>query len=122
MRGEGGRGGEEQQPQEEEEGEGSVPLQHRQLGALMVPPPPPASRPCRYAADGYGRANGIACLVATFSVGGLSAINAVAGAYSENVPVVVVVGAPPTTAWNSNRVRLPACCRRSRCRRGRCRF
>ncbi|EFN55335.1 hypothetical protein CHLNCDRAFT_35601 [Chlorella variabilis] len=57
-----------------------------------------------YAADGYGRANGIACLVATFSVGGLSAINAVAGAYSENVPVVVVVGAPPTTAWNSNRV------------------
>ena len=35
-----------------------------------------------YAADGYARARGLGVLVVTFTVGGLSAINAVAGAYS----------------------------------------
>lgn len=39
--------------------------------------------PCRYAADGYARASGgLAALVTTFAVGGLSALNAVAGAYA----------------------------------------
>ena len=32
----------------------------------------------------------------TFSVGGLSAINAIAGAYAENLPVILVSGAPNT--------------------------
>lgn len=36
-----------------------------------------------YAADGYARAQGVAAMVVTFTVGGLSAINAVAGAYSD---------------------------------------
>ncbi len=35
-----------------------------------------------YAADGYARANGVAAQVVTFSVGGLSALNAIAGAYA----------------------------------------
>lgn len=49
-----------------------------------------------YAADGYGRINGIAALITTFGVGELSAINGVAGAYAENVPVVAITGAPAT--------------------------
>jgi pyruvate decarboxylase len=36
-----------------------------------------------YAADGYARIRGAAALVTAFGVGELSAINAVAGAYSE---------------------------------------
>lgn len=36
-----------------------------------------------YAADGYARAKGVAAMVVTFTVGGLSAINAIAGAYSD---------------------------------------
>ncbi|KAL2860469.1 pyruvate decarboxylase [Aspergillus pseudodeflectus] len=49
-----------------------------------------------YAADGYARVNGIAALITTFGVGELSAINAVAGAYSEFVPIVHIVGQPHT--------------------------
>ncbi|KAL4946134.1 hypothetical protein BDV06DRAFT_183222 [Aspergillus oleicola] len=47
-----------------------------------------------YAADGYARVNGIAALITTFGVGELSAINAIAGAYSEYVPIVHIVGQP----------------------------
>lgn len=36
-----------------------------------------------YAADGYARARGAGALVVTFTVGGLSAVNGVAGAYSD---------------------------------------
>ncbi|KAF7596405.1 Pyruvate decarboxylase 1 [Aspergillus hancockii] len=49
-----------------------------------------------YAADGYARINGIAALVTTFGVGELSALNAIAGAYSEFVPIVHIVGQPHT--------------------------
>ena len=45
-----------------------------------------------YAADGYARANGIGALVVTYSVGGLSALNAVACAYAEDLPVVAISG------------------------------
>lgn len=48
-----------------------------------------------YAADGYARLNGIGAAVVTYGVGGLSIINAVAGAYAEHVPVIVINGAPP---------------------------
>src|ERR1700741_1393337 len=51
---------------------------------------------CGYSAEGYARACGAAAVVVTFSVGGLSAINAVAGAYAENLPVILVSGAPNT--------------------------
>lgn len=51
-----------------------------------------------YAADGYGRVNGVAALITTFGVGELSAINGIAGAYAEHVPVIHIVGAPPTSA------------------------
>ncbi|MEU6959633.1 alpha-keto acid decarboxylase family protein [Streptomyces chrestomyceticus] len=49
-----------------------------------------------YAADGYARLRGAAALVTTFGVGELSAVNGVAGAYAERVPVVAVTGTPAT--------------------------
>ena len=49
-----------------------------------------------YAADGYARINGIAALVTTFGVGELCAINGIAGAYAEYVPVVAITGSPST--------------------------
>ncbi|KAH8901513.1 pyruvate decarboxylase [Thozetella sp. PMI_491] len=48
-----------------------------------------------YAADGYARVRGLGALMTTFGVGELSAINAIAGSYSEQVPVVHIVGTPP---------------------------
>lgn len=51
-----------------------------------------------YAADGYCRANGIAAMVVTFSVGGLSAINAITGAYAEDLPVIIISGGPNTNS------------------------
>src|SRR5262245_22892920 len=45
-----------------------------------------------YAAEGYARANGLGALVVTYSVGGLSALNAVACAYAEDLPVIAISG------------------------------
>lgn len=47
-----------------------------------------------YAADGYSRIKGMACLVTTFGVGELSALNGVGGAYAEHVGLLHVVGVP----------------------------
>ncbi|KAJ6031877.1 Thiamine pyrophosphate enzyme C-terminal TPP-binding [Penicillium herquei] len=47
-----------------------------------------------YAADGYARIKGISAIVTTFGVGELSAINAIAGACAELVPVIHIVGFP----------------------------
>lgn len=49
-----------------------------------------------YAADAYARVKGISALITTFGVGELSALNAIAGAYSEFVPIVHIVGQPTT--------------------------
>lgn len=49
-----------------------------------------------YAADGYARMRGFAVLSTTFGVGELSAVNAIAGAYAENVPVIHITGMPAT--------------------------
>ena len=51
---------------------------------------------CGFAAEGYARANGAAAAVVTYSVGTLSAFNAMGGAYAENLPVILVSGAPNT--------------------------
>jgi indolepyruvate decarboxylase len=45
-----------------------------------------------YAADGYARIHGIGAVSTTYGVGELSAINAVAGAYAEHLPVFHLVG------------------------------
>lgn len=59
-----------------------------------------------YAADGYARARagGVGACAVTFTVGGLSAINGVAGAFSENLPVVCIVGGPNSNDYGSNRI------------------
>ena len=49
-----------------------------------------------YAADGYAREKGFGAVVTTYGVGELSAMNAIAGSYAENVPVICIVGAPKT--------------------------
>ncbi|GAB4187781.1 MAG: alpha-keto acid decarboxylase family protein [Simkaniaceae bacterium] len=49
-----------------------------------------------YAADGYARIKGIGAVTTTYAVGELSALNGIAGAYAENVPVVVITGCPAT--------------------------
>ena len=52
-----------------------------------------------YAADGYSRATGgPSAAVVTFSVGGLSLSNAVAGAYAEDLPLIAISGGPNTNS------------------------
>ena len=57
-----------------------------------------------YAADGYARARGVGACVVTFTVGGLSVLNAIAGAYSENLPVICIVGGPNSNDYGTNRI------------------
>jgi indolepyruvate decarboxylase len=56
-----------------------------------------------YAADGYARIKGAAVLSTTFGVGELSAINGIAGAYAEHLPVFHLVGTPSTSLQSSRR-------------------
>ncbi len=48
-----------------------------------------------YAADGYSRMRGLSVLAVTYGVGALSAMNGIAGAYSEHVPVICLCGSLP---------------------------
>src|SRR5512136_2463669 len=57
-----------------------------------------------YAADGYAREKGVAALVLTFVVGGLSALNALAGAFAEDLPLIVVSGGPDVCSLIENRI------------------
>ncbi|MEM7218375.1 MAG: thiamine pyrophosphate-binding protein [Pseudomonadota bacterium] len=58
-----------------------------------------------YAADGYGRAtnDSVGCVAFTYGVGGINAAQAVAGAYVEQVPLVVINGSPSVAQFNSER-------------------
>ena len=47
-----------------------------------------------YAADGYARTKGLGAVAVSYGVGTLSMINAIAGAYVERSPVVVINGGP----------------------------
>jgi indolepyruvate decarboxylase len=58
-----------------------------------------------YAADGYARTRGLGAVSVAYGVGTLSMINAIAGAYVERSPVVVVNGGP-TAANLSNLAQL----------------
>jgi len=57
-----------------------------------------------YAADGYARCRGVGACAVTFTVGGLSIINAIAGAYSGNLPVICLVGAPNSNDYGTNHI------------------
>jgi indolepyruvate decarboxylase len=48
-----------------------------------------------YAADGYARLNGMGVVIVTNAVGALGAINGIAGAYAEHVPVILIAGSIP---------------------------
>jgi indolepyruvate decarboxylase len=54
-----------------------------------------------YAADGYARIKGAGAFVTTYAVGELSALNGLAGAFAERVPVVAITGAPSTTHFKT---------------------
>lgn len=47
-----------------------------------------------YAAEGYARVNGCGAVITTFNVGAFSALNGVAGAYAERLPVILVSSGP----------------------------
>lgn len=47
-----------------------------------------------FAADAYARVNGLGVCCVTYCVGGLNTVNAVAGAYAEKSPMIVISGAP----------------------------
>jgi TPP-dependent 2-oxoacid decarboxylase len=47
-----------------------------------------------FAADAYARVNGMGAVCVTYTVGGLSLCNSIAGAYAEKSAVVVIAGSP----------------------------
>jgi len=51
-----------------------------------------------YAADGYARVKGMGCIITTFGVGELSALNGIAGSYAEHVGVLHIVGCPSVSS------------------------
>lgn len=55
-----------------------------------------------YAADGYARVKGYGALVTTYGVGELSAVNAIAGSFAENIPVIKIAGVPATKFIEKN--------------------
>ncbi|MCQ2739343.1 MAG: thiamine pyrophosphate-dependent enzyme [bacterium] len=58
-----------------------------------------------YATDGYARIKGFGALVTTYGTGELSVLSAIAGSYSENVPVVHIVGVPPLKLIEKKNIR-----------------
>lgn len=52
-----------------------------------------------YAADGYARLKGLAAAAVTYGPGSFSIVNAVAGAYAESVPMLIISGAPETSLF-----------------------
>ncbi|SMN18817.1 similar to Saccharomyces cerevisiae YDL080C THI3 Probable alpha-ketoisocaproate decarboxylase, may have a role in catabolism of amino acids to long-chain and complex alcohols [Maudiozyma saulgeensis] len=51
-----------------------------------------------YAVDGYSRLKRLGCIITTFGVGELSAMNGIAGSFAEHVGLLHIVGMPPTSA------------------------
>ena len=56
-----------------------------------------------YAADGYARLSGVGAVAVTYGVGAFSLMNTIAGAYVEQVPIVVVNGSPSNTQRQQDR-------------------
>lgn len=57
-----------------------------------------------YAADAYARLNGIGAACVTYAVGGFSLTNAMASAYAEKSPVVVISGSPAARELKRSRL------------------
>ena len=58
-----------------------------------------------YAADGYARLRGAGAIAVTYGVGAFSLINAVAEAYAERVPLVVISGGPPRQDYRDQAIK-----------------
>ncbi|HYW11674.1 MAG TPA: thiamine pyrophosphate-binding protein [Longimicrobium sp.] len=56
-----------------------------------------------YAADGYARATGLGAVAVTYGVGALSVLQPVGGSYVEEIPVIVITGAPTYEQWQNLR-------------------
>ena len=56
-----------------------------------------------YSADAYARLRGAGGVCVTFGVGTFSLLNALAGSYVEQLPVVLVVGSPASASRNTER-------------------
>ena len=54
-----------------------------------------------YAADGYARIKGVGAICTTYGVGELSALNGIAGAYAEHLPLFHLVGSPSMAAQSA---------------------
>lgn len=57
-----------------------------------------------YAADGYARGTWDWCMCCYVHCWWISVLNAIAGAYSENLPVICIVGGPNTNDYGTNRI------------------
>jgi pyruvate decarboxylase len=57
-----------------------------------------------YAAEGYARVNGCGAVVTTMNVGSFSALNGVAGAYAERLPVILVASGYNTNDGSANHI------------------
>lgn len=57
-----------------------------------------------YAADGYARIRGYGAVCTTYGVGELCTLGGIAGAYSENVPIVHIVGMPASKIMSSDKI------------------
>ena len=57
-----------------------------------------------YAAEGYARVNGAGAVLTTFNVGAYSALNGVAGAHAERLPVIIVSSGPNTNDAGENHI------------------
>lgn len=59
---------------------------------------------CGFAAEGHARARGLGAAVVTFSVGAFSAFNSVGGATAENLPLILISGAPNSNDYGSGHI------------------
>jgi indolepyruvate decarboxylase len=57
-----------------------------------------------YAADGYARINNLGAICTTYGVGELSALNGIAGAYAEHLPLFHLVGAPAMAVQSARKL------------------
>jgi TPP-dependent 2-oxoacid decarboxylase len=55
-----------------------------------------------FAADAYARCKGLGVVLVTYCVGGLNCVNAIAGAYAEKSPVLVISGGPGISERKTN--------------------
>lgn len=83
-------------------GDFSIPLFQTLLG-LDIPVVTLAHEPSLgYAADAYARLKGFGAALVTYGAGGLNMVNAVAQAYAEKSPVLVISGAPEILSRRQN--------------------